>query len=57
MLSFENVHGAISIVVGSKPRQYAEEVVSAHLNLAKEFNKHVMLSWTTDRSAEDLITK
>lgn len=57
MLSLEKVHGAISIIVGSKPRQYAEEIVSAHLDLSKEFNKPVVLSWTADKSAEDLIVK
>ncbi|MEM2466694.1 MAG: CoA-binding protein [Candidatus Bathyarchaeia archaeon] len=57
VLSLKKVHGAISIIVGSKPRQYAEEVVSAHLNLSKEYNKPVLLSWTADKSAEDLIIK
>ena len=57
MLSKETIHGAISIIVGSKPRQYAEEVVSAHVNLAKEFTKPILLSWTADKSAEDLIVK
>jgi acetyl-CoA synthetase (ADP-forming) len=57
MLSKENVDGAISIVVGSRPREYAEEVVNAHIGIADKFNKPVLLSWTADKSAEDLVTK
>ncbi len=57
MLAYEKVDGVISIIVGSKPRQYAEDVVSAHIGLIKEFNKPLLLSWTADKSAEDLILK
>ena len=56
LLSQDSVDGAISIIVGSKPRKYAEEVVSAHLTVAKTCGKPLLLSWTADKSAEDLVT-
>ncbi len=57
LLSDKNIDGIISIIVGSKPREYAEEVVNAHINLAKSYNKPVIVSWTADKSAEDLMLK
>lgn len=57
LLSDENIDGIISIIVGSKPREYAEEVVNAHISMAKSYNKPVIVSWTADKSAEDLMLK
>jgi len=57
LLNNNAIDGAISIIVGSRPREYAEEVVNAHMGIATRFNKPVLLSWTTDKSAEDLVTK
>jgi len=57
LLKKEEVHGAISIIVGSEPRRYAEEVADAHVGFTKTFNKPVLLSWIADKSAEDLIIK
>jgi acyl-CoA synthetase (NDP forming) len=56
LLSQKSVDGAISIIVGSKPRKYAEEVVTAHSTVAKTCGKPLLLSWTADKSAEDLVT-
>jgi acyl-CoA synthetase (NDP forming) len=55
LLSDRRIDGAISILVGSKPREYAEEVINAHAGVAQRYNKPVVLSWTTDKSAEDLV--
>lgn len=55
LLSQKSVDGAISIIVGSKPRKYAEEVVSAHSTVTKTCGKPLLLSWTADKSAEDLV--
>lgn len=56
LLNQKSVDGAISIIVGSKPRKYAEEVVKAHSTVAKTSGKPLLLSWTADKSAEDLVT-
>jgi acetyl coenzyme A synthetase (ADP forming)-like protein len=56
LLNQKSVDGAISIIVGSKPRKYAEEVVNAHSTVAKTCGKPLLLSWTADKSAEDLVT-
>lgn len=55
LLSDRRIDGAISILVGSKPREYAEEVINAHAGVAQRYNKPIVLSWTTDKSAEDLV--
>jgi len=55
LLEQEGVDGAISIIVGSKPKEYAEEVVSAHTTVSKTSSKPLLVSWTTDKSAEDLV--
>jgi len=57
LLSNKSIDGAISILVGSKPREYAEEVVNAHVSVAQTYKKPLVLSWTADKSAEDLVTK
>jgi len=57
LLSRDTIDGAISIMVGSKPREYAEEVVNAHMCVAEKYHKPVMFSWTAEKSAEDLIIK
>jgi len=57
LLSHKSIDGIISIINGSKPREYAEEVVRAHVNMAKSYNKPIVLAWTADKSAEDLIIK
>jgi acyl-CoA synthetase (NDP forming) len=55
LLSNDAIDGLISIIVGSKPREYAQEVVNAHLNVARQHGKPVMVSWTADKAAEDLM--
>jgi acetyl coenzyme A synthetase (ADP forming)-like protein len=55
LLNQKSVDGAISIIVGSKPRKYAEEVVSAHSSVTRTCGKPLLLSWTADKSAEDLV--
>lgn len=57
LLSNKGIDGAISILVGSKPREYAEEFVNAHIGVAQTYNKPLVLSWTVDKSAEDLVVK
>jgi acyl-CoA synthetase (NDP forming) len=57
LLSNKGIDGAISILVGSKPREYAEEFVNAHIGVAQTYNKPLVLSWTVDKSAEDLVMK
>lgn len=57
LLSDKAIDGAISIFVGSRPREYAEEVVSVHMGIAEKYNKPLLLSWTVDKSAEDLVMK
>jgi len=57
LLSNKGVDGVISILVGSKPREYAEEFVNAHMGVAQTYNKPLVLSWTVDKSAEDLVVK
>lgn len=55
LLENRNIHGIISIIVGSKPREYADAVVNAHVGTAKKYGKPLLLSWTADKTAEDLI--
>jgi len=55
LLDEKAVDGAISIIVGSKPRKYAEEVVSAHESAAVLAKKPLLVSWTADKSAQDLV--
>jgi acetyl coenzyme A synthetase (ADP forming)-like protein len=57
LLSDKRIDGAISILVGSKPREYAEEVVNAHAGVAQTYDKPIVLSWTVDKSAEDLVIR
>lgn len=57
LLGNRGIDGVISILVGSKPREYAEEAVSAHVGVAEKYGKPLLLSWTVDKSAEDLVMK
>ena len=55
LLSSKGIDGAISVVIGSRPRAFAQAVINAHTGLPVRYNKPVLLCWIADKSAEDML--